>query len=97
MTPIAICPHSFEGAEQQTPNPVLLFGNRGFGHADEESVRIRCRSGAQHGNVIFEHLYRIDQTYRRCIFAAHLGIVADRAEPEDVVQEVFLQLFRKVS
>ena len=45
----------------------------------------------------FRASYRIDQTCRRRISGLYLGIVADRAEAEDLAQEVFLQLFRKVS
>jgi RNA polymerase sigma-70 factor (ECF subfamily) len=49
---------------------------------------------AQQGDVVaFERIYRL---YSRKVYALCLRMVGDRSEAEDLTQDVFLQLFRKI-
>jgi RNA polymerase sigma-70 factor (ECF subfamily) len=57
--------------------------------SEAEIVR-RVREGDQ---TVFEHLYR---AHSKRVFAVCLRIVGDPAEAEDLTQEVFLLLFRKI-
>lgn len=51
---------------------------------------MQCRMGSA---MDFEHAYRI---YGRRVYAKCLHMVGNEAEAEDLTQEVFLQLFRKL-
>ena len=56
---------------------------------DAEVVRL-----AQHGNpVAFERIYRL---HSRKVYNLCLRMVGDQTEAEDLTQDVFLQLFRKI-
>jgi RNA polymerase sigma-70 factor, ECF subfamily len=57
---------------------------------DEHVVRM-----AQQGDVAaFERIYRL---HSRRVYTLCLRMVSDRSEAEDLTQEVFLQLFRKIN
>jgi RNA polymerase sigma-70 factor (ECF subfamily) len=57
---------------------------------DENVVRM-----AQEGDVAaFERIYRL---HSRKVYALCLRMVSDRSEAEDLTQDVFLQLFRKIN
>src|SRR6202789_1746357 len=57
---------------------------------DEDVVRM-----AQQGDVAaFERIYRL---HSRKVYTLCLRMVSDRSEAEDLTQEVFLQLFRKIN
>jgi RNA polymerase sigma-70 factor (ECF subfamily) len=57
---------------------------------DENVVRL-----AQQGDVVaFERIYRL---HSRKVYTLCLRMVNDRSEAEDLTQEVFLQLFRKIN
>jgi len=57
---------------------------------DENVLRL-----AQHGDVVaFEGIYRL---HSRKVYTLCLRMVGDRTEAEDLTQEVFLQLFRKIN
>ncbi|MGO8790231.1 MAG: RNA polymerase sigma factor [Terriglobia bacterium] len=49
-----------------------------------------CQSGS---TLNFEHAYRM---YNRRVYAKCLHMVGDEADAEDLTQEVFLQVFRKM-
>ena len=57
---------------------------------DESAVRM-----AQQGDVAaFERIYRL---HSRKVYTLCLRMVSDRSEAEDLTQDVFLQLFRKIN
>jgi RNA polymerase sigma-70 factor (ECF subfamily) len=57
---------------------------------DENAVRL-----AQQGDVVaFERIYRL---HSRKVYSLCLRMAGDASEAEDLTQEVFLQLFRKIS
>lgn len=58
--------------------------------SEAEAIRL-----AQHGDAAaFEHLY---QLHKRRVYAICLRMVSNTTEAEDLTQEAFLQLFRKIS
>jgi RNA polymerase sigma-70 factor, ECF subfamily len=58
--------------------------------SEAEAIRL-----AQQGDVVaFEHLY---QLHKRRVYALCLRMVSNTTEAEDLTQEAFLQLFRKIS
>ncbi|HEV2388826.1 MAG TPA: sigma-70 family RNA polymerase sigma factor [Candidatus Acidoferrales bacterium] len=57
--------------------------------SEAEAIRL-----AQHGDAgAFEHLYRL---HGRRVYSLCLRMVSNAAEAEDLAQEAFLQLFRKI-
>jgi RNA polymerase sigma-70 factor, ECF subfamily len=77
-------------AESLSRKPAPLeFSLRNERPSEAEIVR-RVRDGDQ---TVFEYLYR---THSKRVFAVCLRIVGDPTEAEDLTQEVFLLLFRKI-
>ena len=77
-------------AESVSRKPApLAFSPRNERPSEAEIVR-RVRDGDQ---TVFEYLYR---AHSKRVFAVCLRIVGDPTEAEDLMQEVFLLLFRKI-
>src|SRR6516165_11705742 len=93
---------------QQIAGLSLATGAQGFAHQDLEATLIPemkpLRSGMPEEEAIrgakqgdpscFESLYNL---HKRYIYTLCLRITRNTAEAEDLTQEVFLQLFRKVA
>lgn len=61
--------------------------------AVDKNVEGLAKSIPSHSAINFEHTYRI---YNRRIYAKCLHMVGNEAEAEDLTQEVFLRVFRKM-
>lgn len=59
----------------------------------DENMEGRAKSIPSRSAINFEHTYRM---YKRRIYAKCLNMVGNDAEAEDLTQDVFLQVFRKM-
>ena len=96
------------GMASMTP-PILIASNFARAGKDLKGTKVSAtRQGelreltdadvvrlAQQGDAVaFERIYRL---HSRKVYALCLRMVSDRSEAEDLTQDVFLQLFRKIN
>lgn len=77
-------------ANKKGPSAVIAY-ERGFGQVNDQSLKTRIFALHKGDKQAFSEIY---EQLKTPVYTIALRILYDRAEAEDVTQEVFLRLFR---